>query len=136
MMNEHSRFPISVWSWSKLMAVTTAFAGACSLVIVAGCPSGEEPGPNQVFMRSIAFDPMEITISAGESVMWTNMDFVPHTATSGNPGDADLGSVFRSALLLLNGTFSHAFNEAGEFIYFCEVHPGMMRDAKVIVLTP
>ena len=24
----------------------------------------------------------------------------------------------------------------GEFIYFCEVHPGMMRDAKVIVQAP
>ena len=85
-------------------------------------------------MRSIAFDPTEITIGVGESVTWTNMDFVPHTATSGNPGDADLGSVFGSANLFQSGTFAHTFDEPGEFVYFCEVHPVMMRDAKVIVV--
>lgn len=112
-------------------------AGALGgLVSLAGCPAGGEPGANQVFMRAIAFDPPEITIAAGESVTWTNMDIVPHTATSGNPGDENLGSVFRSELLSLNRTFSHTFDEPGEFIYFCEVHPGMMRDAKVIVTAP
>ena len=87
-------------------------------------------------MRSIAFDPPEITINVGETVTWTNMDIVPHTATSGNPGDADLGSVFQSARLGINDSFTHTFDEAGEFIYFCEVHPVMMRDAKVIVQAP
>ncbi len=58
---------------------------------------------------------------------------IPHTATSGNPGDVDLGSVFRSALLSQGATFTHTFNDAGEFIYYCEVHPVMKRNAKVIV---
>lgn len=102
--------------------------------VVAGCPAGGEPGPNEVFMRDIAFDPVQITIRAGESVTWNNRDILPHTATSGNPGDEDLGSVFRSELLLQGQTFSHTFNEPGEFVYFCEVHPVMMRDARVIVL--
>ena len=114
-----------------LVLVTTAAVGS---VMVVGCPAGGEPGPNEVFMRSIAFDPAEITIGVGESVTWTNMDFViPHTATSGNPGEEDLGSVFRSVRLFQGETFTHTFNEAGEFIYFCEVHPVMMRNAKVIV---
>ncbi len=98
-----------------------------------GCGGGAAPGTNEVFMQAIAFDPMEITIQAGESVTWTNQDIVPHTATSGNPGDADLGAIFRSALLTQGGTFTHTFNDAGEFVYYCEVHPAMMRDAKVIV---
>ena len=114
-----------------LAAVTAAAAGT---LMVGGCPAGGEPGPNEVFMRSIAFDPTEITIGVGESVTWTNMDgFIPHTATSGNPGDDDLGAVFRSARLSQGATFTHTFSEAGEFVYFCEVHPVMMRDAKVIV---
>lgn len=109
-------------------------AGALGAIIISGCGgSGEPPGTNEVFMRSIAFDPMEITIMVGESVTWTNMDIVPHTATSGNPGDADLGSIFRSDTFLQGQTFTYTFDEAGEFVYFCEVHPSMMRDAKVIV---
>ena len=107
--------------------------GVAGLTMVAGCPGGPPPGPNEVFMRAIAFDPPEITIKAGESVTWTNMDLVPHTATSGNPEDSDFGSIFGSARLSINGTFTHTFDDAVEFVYFCEVHPNMMRDAKVIV---
>lgn len=120
----------------KLSITGFALAAAWAVVGLAfmgGCPSGEPPSPNEVFMRAIAFDPPEITISVGESVTWTNKDVVPHTATSGNPGDEDLGATFRSSLLTLGRTFTHTFNEPGEFIYFCEVHPVMMRDAKVIV---
>ena len=109
--------------------------GVAAIPVLVGCPSGGEPGANEVFMRAFAFDPAEITINAGETVTWTNMDIViPHTATSGNPGDADLGSVFRSANLSQGDTFAHTFDEAGEFVYFCERHPVMMRDAKVIVV--
>ncbi len=113
-----------------LILATLVVAGG---VAIEGCGGGGDPGANEVFMQSIAFSPMEITIQAGESVTWTNQDIVPHTATSGNPGDADSGSIFRSALLSQGGTFTHTFNDAGEFVYYCEVHPGMMRDAKVIV---
>ena len=114
-----------------LVLATTATAGT---LLVVGCPAGGEPGSNEVFMRSLAFDPAEITIGVGESVTWTNKDFlIPHTATSGNPGDEDLGSVFGSRSLFQGETFTHTFNETGEFIYFCKVHPVMMRNAKVIV---
>ncbi len=118
--------PSVLWLFPLLM-----LGGA--LFVLGGCPQGGDPGPNEVFMRAIAFDPAEITIGVGESVTWTNRDLLPHTATSGNPGDADLGATFRSSLLFQGGTLTHTFNEAGEFIYFCEVHPLMMRDAKVIV---
>lgn len=117
-------------------AVLLTALGVAGLTMVAGCPGGGAPGSNEVFMRGIAFDPAEITIQAGESVTWTNMDVLPHTATSGNPDDDDFGTVFRSGFLFLNETFTHTFDEAGEFIYFCQVHPNMMRDAKVIVEAP
>ena len=111
-------------------------AGALGAILISGCGGGgEDSAANEVFMRSIAFDPMKITIQVGESVTWTNQDLVPHTVTSGNPGDADLGSIFQSALLSQGGTFTHTFNDAGEFVYFCETHPGTMRDAMVIVET-
>ena len=113
-----------------LILATLVVAGG---VAIEGCGGGGDPGANEVFMQAIAFNPMEITIQAGESVTWTNQDIVPHTATSGNPGDADLGTIFVSERLSRGGTFTHTFEDAGEFVYFCEVHPGMMRDAKVIV---
>ncbi len=113
-----------------LILATSAILGTAA---IKGCSSGAVPGANQVFMQALAFDPAEITIQVGESVTWTNQDFVPHTATSGNPEDGDFGAIFRSAQLGRGGTFTHTFNDEGEFVYYCEVHPVTMRDAKVIV---
>ncbi len=113
-----------------LILATLVVAGGLAF---EGCGGGGDPGANEVFMQAIAFSPMEITIQAGESITWTNQDIVPHTATSGNPGDEPLGAIFRSTQFGQGGTFTHTFNDVGEFVYFCEVHPVMMRDAKVIV---
>ena len=126
-------------SFKRVSAVVAVSAlGTVGFWALGGCPvSNEMPGTNEVLMQNIAFVPKEITIRAGETVTWRNTDLVPHTATSGNPGEPDIGSVFRvpdEGLLGPGGTGTVTFSEPGEFIYFCEVHPGMMRDAKVIVL--
>ena len=113
-----------------LVLATLVVAGGLAF---EGCGGGGDPGANEVFMQAIAFNPMEITIQAGESVTWTNQDIVPHTATSGNPEDVEPGAIFQSERFGQGGTFTHTFEDVGEFVYFCEVHPVMMRDAKVIV---
>ena len=120
------------WRRNKYKMVLAPVVVGGTLAFVS-CSLSGEPGSNEVFIRNFSFDPAEITIQAGESVIWNNRDIVPHTATSGNPEDADFGSIFRSAWLSQGETFTHTFDEAGEFIYFCEVHPLMMRGAKVIV---
>lgn len=117
----------------SLFGVAAALLVVGNVLLPAGCAANVAPGANEVVMHGIAFDPQEITINVGESVKWTNMDLVPHTATSGNPGDADFGSVFRSAQLAHGESFTHTFDQPGEYVYFCEVHPTIMRDAKVIV---
>ena len=48
-----------------LALVTTAAVGT---LMIVGCPAGGEAGQYEVFMRSITFDPAEITIGVGESV--------------------------------------------------------------------
>jgi plastocyanin len=93
-----------------------------------------QTGVTDVTIQGMAFAPKEVTIKKGESVRWTNQDFTLHTATSGNPGDADAGSIFDT------GDLSHGessdpipFDNTGEFIYFCRHHPLTMVGAKVIV---
>ncbi len=120
------------WRRNRNMWLLTPLVVGGTLAIV-GCPMVVEQGVNEVFMRNNTFEPMIITIKAGESVTWNNRDIVPHTTTSGNPEDADFGSIFKSPLLSQGETFTYTFDEVGEFIYYCEVHPDIMRDAKVIV---
>ena len=82
-----------------------------------------------------AFSPNPINVKVGGTVTWTNKDTIGHTVTSGTgPSDPNKGKEFDSGLstLLTPGkTFSHTFNTAGAFTYFCQVHPTMM--GKVVV---
>lgn len=72
--------------------------------------------------------PYEVTIEIGGHVIWSNDDTAAHTVTSGvSPnygGDVPDGK-FDSSLLMVGKTFSHTFDEAGEYPYFCEIHPWM-----------
>jgi len=86
-----------------------------------------------VTISGMAFNPPSITIQQNETVRWTNQDFVPHTVTSGNPEDANRGSLFDSGNIARNATFEHTFNQVGTFRYHCRIHPTQMRDATVIV---
>ena len=70
------------------------------------------------------FLPSEVTIGVGESVTWYNDSTTAHTVTSGNPEDGP-DSVFDSSLFLAGNTFSHTFTEAGQYEYFCSIHPWM-----------
>ncbi len=71
------------------------------------------------------FIPYEVSISVGGEVIWNNVDSAAHTVTSGNPSDGPDG-VFDSSLFMSGTTFSHTFDEAGTYEYFCMVHPWMI----------
>jgi predicted secreted protein with PEFG-CTERM motif len=70
------------------------------------------------------FIPSEVTTDVGSEVIWTNDDTAGHTVTSGTlEGGPD--GIFDSGLFMAGKTFSYKFEEAGEFPYFCIVHPWM-----------
>ena len=70
------------------------------------------------------FIPYVVTIDVGTTVTWSNDDIAAHTVTSGNKDDGPDG-VFGSSLFLAGATFEHTFDVAGEYPYFCMVHPWM-----------
>jgi plastocyanin len=90
-------------------------------------------------MGDQAYDPNPVKVKAGGTVIWTNDDRQPHTVTSGtDSSDPNMGKEFdsspgQSTLLSTNQTFSHKFTNAGEFPYFCQLHPTMV--GKVVVVS-
>lgn len=68
------------------------------------------------------YDPPNVTIFVGGEIIWRNDDLSPHTVTSGIVITGPDGN-FNSGLISAKETFSHGFNEAGEFPYFCMIHP-------------
>ena len=70
--------------------------------------------------------PPKIAVPIDTTVAWFNNDFgQPHTVTSGEPGAADRGSVFHSGIMpaTANSFFQFTFNQPGEFLYHCIIHP-------------
>lgn len=88
------------------------------------------PGPNEVWMQNIAYNPSTLTVDAGTTVTWTNKDNVIHTVTSGTPGNAD--GLFNSGNLSKDQTFSFTFDSTGTYNYYCIPHSPNMK-GKVIV---
>jgi hypothetical protein len=66
----------------------------------------------------------EITIAISDSVNWENADTAAHTVTSGTAKDGPDGK-FDSSLMSPGASFIHQFTEAGNYPYFCLVHPWM-----------
>ena len=70
------------------------------------------------------WSPADITINAGDTVHWMNVDTAAHTVTGGSPADGPSG-VFDSSLVMVDATYEFTFDEAGSYDYFCMVHPWM-----------
>ena len=66
----------------------------------------------------------DLTIKAGTTVVWTNLDSSSHTATSGSSPTPD-GSWDTDRLRRDQSAEGITFNEPGTFAYFCTVHPNM-----------
>ncbi len=94
----------------------SAFAAEVSVPLGTSVPGCEE--------KNECWDPAEISVGVGETVMWSNDDTAAHTVTSGSAVDGPDG-VFDSSLFMAGTEFSHTFDDAGEYPYFCMVHPWM-----------
>ena len=93
-----------------------AFDGTISLPEGSGVPGCDET--NECYI------PYHVTVSAGEEITWSNDDSAAHTVTSGTPSEGHDGN-FDSSLFMSGSTFSVTLDEAGEYPYFCMVHPWM-----------
>ncbi len=88
--------------------------------------------PGASFLTDDSYNPNPVEVTVGQTVLWTNDDTAFHTVTSGIIGAADSGTIFDSglagptALISKGKTFEHTFDTAGEFPYFCTLHPAMV----------
>jgi plastocyanin len=85
------------------------------------------PGASKadVAIDNFSFLPKEITVVAGTTVVWTNHDDVPHVVASADD------QFKKSGALDTDESFSYTFTTAGNFTYFCSIHPHMT--GKIIV---
>ena len=104
--------------------ISKAFAQENAVSIAAGASN---PSATEFYV------PKEITVSPGTTVTWTNDDTTIHTVVEGSPESASSGSTpgFDSSIIAPGATWDNTFDTAGEFNYYCNLHPFMT--GKVIV---
>ena len=79
-----------------------------------------------------AFSPNPVQIQPGTTVVWSNNDNTPHTITSGmGLNDTNKGKAFDSGPIAIGKTYSHKFDVAGTYDYFCTLHPTMVGTVSV-----
>ena len=89
-----------------------------SLLAFAALSSSAIAADMQVDISKFAFTPREITVKPGATVVWTNRDATPHTIKT-KDGD------FASTGMDTGDTYQHTFAKAGDYTYFCTLHPFM-----------
>jgi plastocyanin len=91
---------------------------------VAAQDATKKDAGNEITIDNFTFSPKDLTIAVGTTVKWVNHDDIPHTVV-------EKKTTFRSKALDTDDSYSFTFASAGEFDYFCGLHPHMV--GKVIV---
>jgi len=105
-----------------------AEAAAAPKTVIVDIPTGtSSPGCET---NDTCFSPAMVSINAGDTVEWANIDTAAHTVTGGSPADG-LSGVFDSSLLMASANYAFTFDEAGSYDYFCMVHPWMVGSVSV-----
>ncbi|MFL6755133.1 MAG: cupredoxin family copper-binding protein [Sphingomicrobium sp.] len=99
-------------------AATLAASALMLSTVATMTKAAPAPAVAAVQIGNFTFQSPVVTVKAGTTVTWTNGDDIPHTIVSKN-------LVFRSKVLDTGDRFSFTFAKAGEFEYFCSLHPHM-----------
>jgi plastocyanin len=101
--------------------------GACVAFIVfaltAAFVSPVEAAVIRIAISNVAFPPKKVTARVGDTVEWTNKDFVAHTATA-RDGTWDVN-------LPPGKSGSTVMKKAGKIQYYCRYHPTMKGEIDV-----
>jgi plastocyanin len=99
-----------------LAAVAALILGGMEMFLPS---AAETSGTAKIVVKDFMFNPTPLTVKAGATVTWTNMDDEPHTVVS------DTGT-FKSGGMDTNESFSYKFDKPGTYHFTCSIHPRMV----------
>jgi plastocyanin len=88
-----------------------------AFVLVLAGMSAATAADTTVTIKNFSFA-MDVTVTPGSTVTWTNLDGEPHTVVSAD-------GLFRSPALDQNDSFRFTFDKPGIYKYICSIHPKM-----------
>ena len=81
-------------------------------------PAQAAGATHRVSIQGMKFVPERVEVAAGDTIVWTNKDFVPHTVTA-------QAAKLESGELAEGKSFRFVAKKKGEMPYICRLHPVM-----------
>jgi len=108
-------FRIRVLGWICVLAL-----GVCASTFFSCVAKAQKQAPqtHRVVIHNFAFQPAELTVNVGDTIVWKNTDIVSHTATAAD-GSFDSGEIKPGK------SWKLVAKKAGTFAYLCTPHPNM-----------
>lgn len=121
-----------VLSRRDFVGLSASAAGVSALVALVGCAPGQPttvPSDDDatavvtIGVVDNAYEQTDVTVKVGEAVRWEFRGVNEHDVVA---KDASFVSE-----LMSSGSYTHVFDQAGDFEYFCSVHPEMLGVVRV-----
>ncbi|MEQ9618353.1 MAG: plastocyanin/azurin family copper-binding protein [Deltaproteobacteria bacterium] len=78
-----------------------------------------------VKIRNLEFTPKELAVAPGDTIIWINYDFIPHTVTADDES-------WDSGLIEAEGRWQIVIQEDMHKSYFCRYHPSMRAGIRIV----
>lgn len=95
------------------------FISIIGILMTSGCTTDKQSSiQNNVVhidIKNSSFDPDNIDITNGQTVIWTNSDGIMHSVKS-------VTGEFDSGIINPGQNFSYRFNMDGSYQYYCTIH--------------
>ena len=108
------------WSKAAIRALVAVALVSFACVLQAGAGMGARAASttHTIVIVGMKFVPEALTVAPGDSVVWVNKDFFPHTATAQD-------RTFDSRDIATNKSWEYIATKKGAFSYICTLHPTM-----------
>jgi plastocyanin len=105
---------------SAAIRLSLAITVACAGLLPAGRAAAalRTSVKHPVAMEAVAFQPADLTVSVGDTIVWANKDPFPHTVTSKS-------AAFDSKQIEAGASWSYRARYKGDYPYVCTLHPTM-----------
>lgn len=104
----------------SVVTLAIALAAVLTACDAEEAPEGEAApaeAATEIEVVDNSFSPETVEVAAGDTIRWTHEGQAAHTVTFEDGPD--------SGTIDSGDTFSHTFDEPGEYAYVCSIHPGM-----------
>ena len=77
-----------------------------------------QPAQRVVVIREMKYQPADLSVHVGETVVWKNEDIFPHTVSA-------MDQSFDSGTIQPGASWTYVAKTAGVHLYVCKPHPNM-----------